>query len=183
MAVKKSLGNHVIARRQIPYQQVRVQLLFRRERSVSIGKGHVEAFAERIQMGEMKLSVLFIKDEADKAIGALAIVTELSGIPSVSGLFSSLLEFETDDIDDIALMEEPQETRPFGIEGIEPFILNEIVDPKRTTPEEKTELITDLYDMGVFSVKGSVMETASILGMSEQSVYRYIAKIKRFRGE
>ena len=45
------------------------------------------------------------------------------------------------------------------------------------------ELLTDMYDEYVFSVKGSVAKTAEVLGMSEQSVYRYIAGIKKTRGE
>ena len=130
-----------------------------------------------------KLSVLFIKDDDGKAIGALALIVELNGILAANTYMSSLLSFDTNDLEDIAPMEKPGESRAPGVDGIEAFILKEVAEPERLTPDEKTELIMDLYDTGVFSIKGSVMKTASILNMSEQSVYRYIAKIRRTRGE
>ena len=45
------------------------------------------------------------------------------------------------------------------------------------------EIILELYEMGVYSLKGSVARTAEVLQISEQSVYRYLSKIKRARGE
>ena len=130
-----------------------------------------------------KLSVYFIKDESGTPVGALALLMELTDFLSVSVHLKELLTFDTNDIADIKPIETPKDTKEIGLDSIEAFILNETDDPTRLTPDEKTELILDLYDMGAFSVKGSVMKAATVLHMSEQSVYRYIAKIKRLRGE
>ena len=53
--------------------------------------------------------------------------------------------------------------------------------PTRMTLEERQEVICDLYDMGVYNLRGAVAKTAEIMQISEQSVYRYIAKIKKAR--
>ncbi len=55
------------------------------------------------------------------------------------------------------------------------------VEPGRISQEERLEAIFDLYDMGVFELKGAVARTADALEISAQSVYRYLAKIKRAR--
>ena len=44
-------------------------------------------------------------------------------------------------------------------------------------------MIIQLYDSGVLDLKGAVAKTAQALRMSEQSIYRYVAKVKRGRGE
>jgi predicted transcriptional regulator YheO len=48
----------------------------------------------------------------------------------------------------------------------------------RMTHEEKIEMIRDLYDNGVFLLKGAVSEVAKHLDVSEPTIYRYIRKVK-----
>ena len=130
-----------------------------------------------------KLSVLFIKDDKGNAVGALALIIELNSILFASGFFSDLLSMSSEELDEIQPMEGPKPVLARGLDSIDSFIEAETDDPSRLTPDEKMELILDLYDMGVFGIKGSVMRAAEKLHLSEQSVYRYIAKIKRMRGE
>ena len=130
-----------------------------------------------------KLSVLFIKDEKGVPLGALALIIELNGILFASTLLNGMISLSTEELDEIAPMEEPKPASSRGLDSIDSFVEAETDDPSRLTPDEKMELILDLYDTGVFSVKGSVMRAAEKLHLSEQSVYRYIAKIKRMRGE
>ena len=47
------------------------------------------------------------------------------------------------------------------------------------TPDEKMQVVTALYDMGMFMLKGSVQETAIKLETSEATIYRYIRNAKQ----
>lgn len=130
-----------------------------------------------------KISVLLIKDEQGSVTGALTILTRLNDFIAASGLFQELLSFSQEEIDEIEprsasyLPEEPT------LDMIDRIVAEQTDAPERMTPEEKTELIVDLYDAGVFELKGAVAHATEALHMSEQSVYRYLAKIKRLRGE
>lgn len=52
------------------------------------------------------------------------------------------------------------------------------VSPKRMVPHEKLEVVTSLYEMGMFMLKGAVQETANKLETSEATIYRYIRNTK-----
>ncbi len=130
-----------------------------------------------------KMSIQFLRDPEGKAVGALVLYIELTPFLAVGSYFESLLHLNLTDLD---------EAQPAPAEGItaEPTLalidkmVHDFTDaPDRLTPDEKMELIIDLYDSGVLDLKGSVAETAEALRMSEQSIYRYIAKLRRARGE
>ncbi|MBR4905403.1 MAG: helix-turn-helix domain-containing protein, partial [Clostridia bacterium] len=69
------------------------------------------------------------------------------------------------------------------LDTIERIVSEETDAPQRLTPEEKKALIVELYDAGVFDLKGAVAEAAAALHLSEQSIYRYLSQIRRMRGE
>lgn len=54
----------------------------------------------------------------------------------------------------------------------------EVFKTKNLKPKEKQKIIATLYERGVFSVKGVIPKIASILNISEPSVYRHLQKIK-----
>ncbi len=58
---------------------------------------------------------------------------------------------------------------------IEPSILHSDTILK---PKKKQEIITALSNKGVFNIKGAVLKVSQILNMSEQSVYRYLKRVK-----
>ena len=53
--------------------------------------------------------------------------------------------------------------------------------PSELTPKERKELFLDIYDTGIFRIKGAIPKTAEAMGISEQTVYRYISEIKKLR--
>ena len=104
--------------------------------------------------GLSKVSIQFLRDSEGTLVGALVLYIELTPFVALSSHIDNLLHF------------------------------SEFSDaPDRLTADEKTELIIDLYDSGVLDLKGAVAKTAQALRMSEQSIYRYVAKVKRGRGE
>ena len=48
------------------------------------------------------------------------------------------------------------------------------VEPSRMTVEEKKEIVEELSAKGLFLLKGSITEVAQKLGVSEQTIYRYL---------
>lgn len=46
-------------------------------------------------------------------------------------------------------------------------------------PEVKEQIIEELYNEGIFLLKGSVPKTATALGISEPTVYRYLKNFKK----
>ena len=52
-------------------------------------------------------------------------------------------------------------------------------DVTALAPQERTELIRELEDSGVFLLKGAVADVAHALEISEPSVYRYLQKVRK----
>lgn len=129
-----------------------------------------------------KCSLYFIKGDTGKPVAVLCLVVRMQAYLELFGNLESLLHFNT---------EELTETQPHSIEEvvyeaptlalIERMVLDYSPEPQRLTPNEKTELLLDLYETGVFELKGAVARAAEVLQMSEQSIYRYLSKIKRVR--
>lgn len=130
-----------------------------------------------------KHSVLFIKDENGVPVGALVILIDLTNLITASTLINDILSFSHEEIEEIQPREEKPKKAAATLDTIERMAYEFSETPARLTMDERMELLTDMYDEYVFSVKGSVAKAAEVLGMSEQSVYRYINKIKKLRGE
>lgn len=129
-----------------------------------------------------KVSIQFFKDEEDTPAAALVLIQDLKPVVSLQNALSGLLELDTTDIEDIT-PETFDFDEPVGLDIIDRMVTEFTTDPARLTPAEKSELMLDLYDTGVFELKGAVSHAADALGMSDQSVYRYLAKIRRARKE
>lgn len=135
--------------------------------------------------GEMlcKTSVLLIKDETGDPVGALVLSIAVMELLPMHNCLQELLTFDTTDIEDIQPRQECVQKENPTLDTIDWMVAEFADQPERLTPDEKMELIIDLYDTGVFELKGAVARAAFVLGMSEQSVYRYLAKIRRIRGD
>ena len=129
-----------------------------------------------------KSSFLLAKDETGAPVSCLVLCMEVSELLPVYRYVEELFSFHSEDIAEIT---------PQASEQDEELTLD-VIDreteaftdaPERMTPDERMELLLDLYDTGVFELKGAVSRAAFVLGMSEPSVYRYLAKIRRGRGD
>ena len=131
-----------------------------------------------------KVSIQLFQDEAGQPCAALLLVQDITTYLNLQSTLSSLIRLDTTDLEELSQpAAAPAGSSELSLETID-RMAEEFTDaPDRLTPEEKTELLLDLYDEGVFDLKGAVSHAAFVLQMSEQSVYRYIAKIKRARGE
>lgn len=128
-------------------------------------------------------SVQLIKDPEGTPVAALVLALELSSLMAMHGMLNSLLSFDTTDLAEIAPVPATQEIQEPTLELIERMVAEFTDAPERMSSDERAELLMDLYETGVFSLKGAVSRAAFCMEMSEQSVYRYLAKIRRARGE
>lgn len=129
-----------------------------------------------------KCSLYFIKDEGGKAVAVLCLVVRMQAYIELQGYLESLLHFDTTDYNEAEpLSVESVAYEAPSLERMERMIWEFSSEPQRLNPEEKTELLLDLYDTGVFELKGAVAKAAEALQMSEQSIYRYLSKVKRLR--
>ena len=130
-----------------------------------------------------KTSILLIKDEDGQPVGALVLSMDLTAFLPMQAVFQNLLTFNGEELEEIRPRQEEAPPETPTLDTIDRMVAEFTADPERMTIDEKTELILDLYDEGVFELKGAVARAAFSLNMSQQSIYRYLAKIKRFRGE
>ena len=45
-------------------------------------------------------------------------------------------------------------------------------------PEQKLEIVRELFQKGIFSLKGAVTQVAEVMRVSEPSIYRYLKIIE-----
>lgn len=131
----------------------------------------------------LKSSVFFIYDTEGMPVGALCLNMRCDLFMKMVTFANSMLQFNIADIDD-----DGAEASASDAAGQEPSLdtitrmVSEFgVEPGRFSPEERMEIILDLYDVGVFELKGAVARCAEELRISVQSVYRYLTKIKQAR--
>lgn len=131
----------------------------------------------------LKSSVYLIKKDEQNIIGALCVNVQCNVYLKIQSLISGILDFNPDEInddEDITDMPDIRNTEP-TLDTITQLVNNLDIEPGRCSQGERIDIVCDLYNHGVFGIKGSVAKTAEALGISEQSVYRYLAQIKKAR--
>lgn len=129
-----------------------------------------------------KYSLYFIKNEAGKPAAVLCLVVRMQAYMELQGYLESLMHFDVSDFNEIPPVSPEELTyKAPTLELIERMTAEYTAEPQRLTPDEKTELLLDMYETGVFELKGAVSKAAHELQMSEQSIYRYLTKIRRIR--
>lgn len=132
----------------------------------------------------IRLSVYFRKNDAGEPVGALCLAMHMEPYLAMSSILESATRFNVEDLEEIRPeRREAQLPQEPTLQTINEMVHAFSAQPERMTPDEKAELLVDLYDAGVFSLKGAVARTADTMELSEKSVYRYLAKIRRARGE
>lgn len=132
-----------------------------------------------------RTSSFFIKDENNDLTGMLCIsfdgskyINLAKNILQLTYMENASIENERlhtfDFIDDITL----------AISSVTDKALDNTLDyanipVERLTQEEKLHIIKQLYDKGVFMIKGAVSEVAEKLAVSEATLYRYIRMVNK----
>lgn len=135
---------------------------------------------------KLRSATYFIKDEKGELIGMLCINIDLTDALAAQKFINGFIKTDGDNYD----FREPAGAESFlGIPEnlsnsideivyatIEHTINGLAIPPERLSPEEKTAVVQQLNEKGVFLLKGAVASVAKILKVSENTVYRYLNK-------
>ncbi|AEE90369.1 YheO-like domain-containing protein [Tepidanaerobacter acetatoxydans Re1] len=135
---------------------------------------------------KLRSSTYFIKDEKNELIGMLCINIDLTDALAAQKFINVFIKTDGDNNN----FRESAGTEPFlGIPENLSCSIDEIVyatidntisglaiPPERLSPDEKTAVVQQLNEKGVFLLKGAVASVAKILKVSENTVYRYLNK-------
>jgi len=128
-------------------------------------------------------STYFIRDDDMNLIGSICLNSDYSDLEQSLNMINSFLpNFKTKEIkkETIAIKENlNSNSQELTLNKINSILEEFPTDPKRMTPDEKSEVIANLNKSGVFLIKGAVEKVATELFMSESSIYRYLKKMKR----
>lgn len=131
----------------------------------------------------LKVSVFFIRNAEGSVIGAIWLSMRCDLFLKMETFAANMLQFCKEESSSTPA-EEPYAaitSRELSLDTVTEVIREFSDAPARMTLDERQEVICDLYDMGVYNLRGAVAKTAELMQISEQSVYRYIAKIKKAR--
>ena len=129
----------------------------------------------------LKVSVFFIRNAEGTVIGALWLSMRCDLFLKMESFAANMLQFCSEDIEEAPEAAYRAAARELSLDTVTEVIRSFGDAPARMTLAERQEVICDLYDMGAYNLRGAVAKTAELMQISEQSVYRYIAKIKKAR--
>lgn len=128
-----------------------------------------------------KISVMLIKNDLNKVEGVFCVSVPCGAFMIMQNIFSSIMNFNSESIDNDFDDGEVAAPAEISLNKISEYVGEIGIDAARFSQDERMEFICDLYDMGIYNLKGAVAKTAEVLQISEQSVYRYLTKIKNAR--
>ena len=126
----------------------------------------------------VRSSTYFIKDDKNVVVGMLCINIDIDKLVQLKNHLDGILKQPEE------IFEKTTERFSVSAEGlasdsIETILEESGISPERMSQEEKMEVVYKLDKNGVFLVKGSICKVASVLNVSNATIYRYLSKIRR----
>jgi predicted transcriptional regulator YheO len=132
----------------------------------------------------LRSSTYFIKDEKGEVIGLLCVNIDITDLLRAHDLLSDLVV-----INPARRQDAPEAEKSFErFDGSVDSIVREIIDTVilesglklvDSTTSEKQALIGRMEAKGVFKFKGAVGRVADVLGVSSQTIYRYLQNMNK----
>ena len=126
----------------------------------------------------VRSSTYFIKDDRGIVVGMLCINIDIDKYVQLKNHLDGILKLPEEIFE--------KTTEKFSVsavglasDSIETILEESGISPERMSQEEKMEVVYKLDKNGVFLVKGSICKIASILNVSNATIYRYLSKIRR----
>ena len=135
---------------------------------------------------QLRSNSLFILDRQGNPKGMLSINTDVSKYQQAAELLQQLAFLPThieekSNLDDAArLITSPKE---MILSIVDEVTLTLGVSADRLTATEKVEIVRRLNEEGFFLMKGAVALTASVLGSSEATIYRYLSTVNKEKSD
>lgn len=129
-------------------------------------------------------STFFIRDDDGSLIGLICVNTDETALNSLMEAVSNVYSIYKKEPESEPKDDGESENLSSSIEELAQLSINKITSAKGITTEylkqeDKIEIVGELYEKGIFLLKGAVQEVANALGASEATIYRYIHKIKQ----
>lgn len=126
----------------------------------------------------VRSSTYFIKDDKNVVVGMLCINIDIDKFVQLKNHLDGILKLPEE------IFEKTTERFSVSAEGlasdsIETILEESGISPERMSQDEKMEVVYKLDKNGVFLVKGSICKVASVLNVSNATIYRYLSKIRR----
>ena len=133
----------------------------------------------------MRSSSFFIKDESCKVVGGLNINFDDNRYKELSNLIFSLCHPDNYVSKNISIEIKGNDEQTIFSENISNTIdeilnrINKSLPFSDLSHSEKLDIIRQLYQKGIFSMKGSVKTVGNRLSCSPASMYRYLELVKK----
>lgn len=144
-------------------------------------KNYICNYRSHTQSGKpLRSSCFYIRNSSNKLVGMLCINTDCSELTRACNILNSLIAVK--DFNEAA--DDSEEKLGDIEEQIQTLITEKGIPPERMSQQEKIGLVRELYQKGIYQLKGSVQNTAKLLCVSEPTVYRYLNQIRKesYRG-
>lgn len=131
----------------------------------------------------LRSSTFFIRNEG-RLIGFLCVNTDISAYLGMFGELKKLIHVENGDGATPVADKQHAETFPRTLQEIVSDTVSEYISATQTQPDafsvkDKTEITRRLAEQGLFRFKGGIGVAAAALGISEPTIYRYVAKLPK----
>lgn len=125
-----------------------------------------------------KHSVFYVRDEAGEIAGFLCIFEKESGGITVRDVFNQILENNNDEKETSEISRNIGEEIENLIDEHIQLVWNKHTEGKeKLSKDEKIDFIRELFDSGLFRMKGAAEQVSKITGISLTSVYRYFGQV------
>lgn len=139
-----------------------------------------------IKKGEKLVGILCINHDTSEIQKAVHKIIEIENLSGFGEITASLMS-ESGDSSSFGESPQPQnaqisiENLSHNIEDIlaQSIDLNYLKSGFTLSATQKNDIIKNLYQKGIFNIKGSLYIVAKLLKISEPSVYRYLNKLKK----
>lgn len=130
-----------------------------------------------------KVSLLLIKDDNGQVAGVYCISVSLTPLMKLSSMLNDMLSINVNELGEEETIK-ASDTKDYGetsLAVIDKVIQEANLEPGRITVDERLDILCDLYDLGVFDIKGAVAKVSDALKISQQTIYRNVSEIRKAR--
>ena len=179
MPVAAAYGCNGLKKIGMPMEAVEKALVSRYQRT---GKTEFIAYAGRTTTERDRHSALIIESAPGKPELLLEVIVDISDLRFIQAAFMSISDKW--DLNPDTMEETDTDLISVGVEELVEHNLK-LVCPEyaagdvRLGHKKKMEVVSRLYEMGTFRVKGAVNAVASRIGSSVPTVYRYLNILKK----
>lgn len=137
-------------------------------------KDYLCGFSSGEDEKQKKTSIFYIRDDQGEIAGLLCISEKREQMVRVKDVFTELLG-----VDELETSKEPSKIAA-EVDGLMCEYIESVWKEHATenmSRAEKVDVIRELFNNGLFRMKGAASKVAEVTGISQASVYRYLGEV------